>query len=82
MRMYGFLKFSLAAAALVLTPLVANAAEPPVRFACLFAGNGFHSREWWARGEGAARDSVRMRQRPVCMQEIRPELGPECPSFC
>lgn len=27
-------------------------AEPPVRFACLFAGNGFHSREWWARGEG------------------------------
>lgn len=30
-----------------------RAAEPPVRFACLFAGNGFHSREWWARGEGA-----------------------------
>lgn len=28
-------------------------AEPPVRFACIFAGNGFHSREWWARGEGA-----------------------------
>jgi hypothetical protein len=27
--------------------------EPPVRFACLFAGNGFHSKEWWARGEGA-----------------------------
>ena len=27
--------------------------QPPVRFACLFAGNGFHSREWWARGEGA-----------------------------
>src|SRR6185369_2394684 len=26
---------------------------PPVRFACLFAGNGFHSKEWWARGEGA-----------------------------
>jgi hypothetical protein len=30
-----------------------RAAEPPVRFACLFSGNGFHSREWWARGEGA-----------------------------
>ena len=29
------------------------ATEPPVRFACLFSGNGFHSREWWARGEGA-----------------------------
>jgi hypothetical protein len=26
--------------------------EPPVRFACLFCGNGFHSKEWWARGEG------------------------------
>jgi hypothetical protein len=26
--------------------------EPPVRFAVLFAGNGFHSKEWWARGEG------------------------------
>jgi len=24
----------------------------PVRFAALFSGNGFHSREWWARGEG------------------------------
>jgi hypothetical protein len=31
----------------------ARAAQPPVRFACLFSGNGFHSREWWARGEGA-----------------------------
>src|SRR5471030_108560 len=30
-----------------------GSAEPPVRFACLFSGNGFHSREWWARGEGA-----------------------------
>ena len=27
-------------------------AEPPVRFACLFSGNGFHSKEWWAKGEG------------------------------
>lgn len=29
------------------------ASEPPVRFACLFSGNGFHSREWWAKGDGA-----------------------------
>jgi hypothetical protein len=29
-----------------------RASEPPVRFACLFAGNGFHTKEWWARGEG------------------------------
>ncbi|HTK75669.1 MAG TPA: DUF1552 domain-containing protein, partial [Gemmataceae bacterium] len=28
--------------------------EPPVRFAVLFSGNGFHSKEWWAKGEGAA----------------------------
>ena len=27
--------------------------EPPVRFACLFSGNGFHSKEWWAKGEGS-----------------------------
>src|SRR5258708_2381175 len=29
-------------------------AEPPVRLAVLFAGNGFHGREWYARGEGKA----------------------------
>ena len=28
--------------------------QPPVRFACLFSGNGFHSKEWWAKGEGAS----------------------------
>ena len=34
------------------TSSAAGSSEPPVRFACLFAGNGFHSKEWWARGEG------------------------------
>lgn len=29
-----------------------SSSEPPVRFACLFSGNGFHSKEWWARGQG------------------------------
>jgi hypothetical protein len=29
-----------------------HASEPPVRFAVLFAGNGFHSKEWWGRGTG------------------------------
>ena len=29
-------------------------AEPPVRMAVLFSGNGFHSKEWWAKGEGRA----------------------------
>ena len=28
------------------------AAKAPVRLACLFSGNGFHSREWWAKGKG------------------------------
>jgi hypothetical protein len=29
-----------------------KASEAPVRLAVLFSGNGFHSREWWARGAG------------------------------
>ncbi|MFM8804513.1 MAG: DUF1552 domain-containing protein, partial [Planctomycetia bacterium] len=35
-------------------PAVAGAAspEPPLRLAVLFAGNGFHSKEWWAKGAG------------------------------
>ena len=31
-----------------------RASEPPVRLAVLFSGNGFHSKEWWAKGEGKA----------------------------
>jgi Protein of unknown function (DUF1552) len=31
-----------------------RASEPPVRMVCLFSGNGFHTKEWWAKGEGAA----------------------------
>jgi len=36
------------------TPLqgVKPASEAPVRLAVLFSGNGFHSREWWAKGSG------------------------------
>jgi hypothetical protein len=26
--------------------------EPPVRVGVLFAGNGFHGKEWWAKGQG------------------------------
>ena len=29
-----------------------KASKAPVRVAVLFAGNGFHGKEWWARGEG------------------------------
>jgi len=28
------------------------ASEAPVRMAALFSGNGFHTKEWWAKGEG------------------------------
>ncbi|MCI0333508.1 MAG: DUF1552 domain-containing protein [Planctomycetes bacterium] len=28
------------------------ASEAPVRLAVLFAGNGFHSKEWWTKGDG------------------------------
>lgn len=28
--------------------------QPPLRLACLFSGNGFHSKEWWAEGSGAS----------------------------
>ena len=31
----------------------AAAGAPPVRLAVLFSGNGFHSKEWWAKGAGA-----------------------------
>src|SRR5437899_2292952 len=33
-----------------------RASEAPVRLAVLFSGNGFHSKEWWAKGEGKSMD--------------------------
>ncbi|HXJ57841.1 MAG TPA: DUF1552 domain-containing protein [Verrucomicrobiae bacterium] len=33
-------------------PATKPASTAPVRLAVLFAGNGFHSKEWWAKGEG------------------------------
>src|SRR5215218_2820094 len=29
-----------------------SSSEAPVRLAVLFSGNGFHSKQWWAKGEG------------------------------
>src|SRR5262249_53426694 len=31
---------------------VQGASQAPVRLAVVFAGNGFHSKEWWAKGQG------------------------------
>lgn len=44
------------------TPRVATrpASEAPVRLAVLFAGNGFHSKEWWAKGEGKSMELGRV----------------------
>jgi hypothetical protein len=33
--------------------LTGAGSEAPVRLAVLFSGNGFHSKEWWAKGEGS-----------------------------
>ena len=33
-------------------PASQPASAAPVRLAVLFSGNGFHSKEWWAKGEG------------------------------
>src|SRR5436305_10986785 len=29
-----------------------KSSDAPVRLAVLFSGNGYHSKEWWAKGEG------------------------------
>jgi hypothetical protein len=34
------------------TKAASPASHAPVRLAVMFAGNGFHSKEWWARGSG------------------------------
>ncbi len=36
------------------------ASEAPVRLCVSFSGNGFHSKEWWARGDGAAMELGRV----------------------
>jgi hypothetical protein len=33
-------------------PVAGRSSEPPIRLAVLFAGNGFHRGEWWAKGKG------------------------------
>lgn len=38
----------------------APASEAPKRLAVLFSGNGFHSKEWWAKGEGHAMELGRV----------------------
>jgi hypothetical protein len=42
--------------------VTSNSTQPPVRTAVLFSGNGFHSKEWWAKGEGAQMELGRVLQ--------------------
>lgn len=35
-----------------------KSSEAPVRLAVLFAGNGFHGKEWWAKGDGTSGDAT------------------------
>jgi hypothetical protein len=37
-----------------------SASEAPVRLGVLFSGNGFHSKEWWAKGEGQSMELGRV----------------------
>jgi len=39
-----------------------KASEAPVRLAVLFSGNGFHGKEWWAKGEGNGMELGRVQQ--------------------
>ncbi len=43
----------------------------PVRFGVLFAGNGFHSKEWWAEGSGA---EMKLGRVLAPLQDLRSEL--------
>ncbi|MGE0760257.1 MAG: DUF1552 domain-containing protein, partial [Pirellulaceae bacterium] len=42
------------------TSVSRSASEAPVRLCVTFSGNGFHSREWWARGQGRAMELGRV----------------------
>ncbi len=48
-----------------------GSSEAPIRTAVLFSGNGFHSREWWAKGEGAQMELGRVLQP---LQDFRERL--------
>ncbi len=37
-----------------------GSSEAPIRLAVLFAGNGFHGREWWAKGSGKSMELGRV----------------------
>ena len=48
-----------------------RASEAPVRLAVFFSGNGYHSKEWWAEGEGAG---MKLGQVLAPLSEFREKL--------
>ncbi len=50
---------------------VRSASEAPVRVGVLFAGNGFHGKEWWAKGQGKA---MELGQVLAPLQDFREKL--------
>ena len=52
-------------------PVAGKASEAPVRLAVLFSGNGFHGKEWWAKGEG---DKMELGQVLAPLREFRQKL--------
>ena len=48
-----------------------KSSEAPVRMAVLFSGNGFHGKEWWAKGEGK---SMELGQVLAPLQDFREKL--------
>ena len=52
-------------------PAKSRASEAPVRLAVFFSGNGYHSKEWWAEGEGAG---LKLGQVLAPLAELREKL--------
>src|SRR6476619_1290062 len=50
--------------------------EPPVRFAVLFSGHGYHSRAWWATGEGKGMQPGKVLEPALAFDRLyRDEVG-------
>lgn len=52
-------------------PSGSKASEAPVRLCVTFSGNGFHSKEWWAKGEG---DKMELGRVLLPLAEFRSKL--------
>jgi hypothetical protein len=51
-----------------------TASEAPVRLAVLFAGNGFHSKEWWARPAGTGQRGMELGKVLAPLADFRQQM--------